>query len=343
MGRSVVRLKDIAEKTGFSANTVSLALRESPRIPEETREKIKKAARELNYLPNEIAKSLVSRQTKTIGLVLTHLTNPLLTHAAQAIELALAEMGYVTMLATSNNELEEEKRVVETFRSRQVDGMLVFPRDLQNLDHIRRLRQAHYPIVVMRGRTEGLDVVGVDDEVGAFRAVQHLIEQGHTRIGLIDTDYENLDFDAPESMPSKVRGYFEALNSAGIQLDPTLFVGLGQGEPDDGALAASRLMGLDLPPTAIFAVTDIVAIGAQKWCLRNGIQVPDDICIVGYDNTPVAPYAHVPLTSVNYDVDLVARNAVRALLELVETPEKLPDPKIQLIAPQLVIRESSSR
>ncbi|WDQ99970.1 LacI family DNA-binding transcriptional regulator [Devosia sp. J2-20] len=110
MGKGTVRLKDIADRTGFSTNTVSLALRDSPRIPAETRELIRQAAASLNYLPNFIAKSLVSRETKTIGLVLTDITNPTLTHTAQAIELALAERGYATLFATSNNKLSEEKR-----------------------------------------------------------------------------------------------------------------------------------------------------------------------------------------------------------------------------------------
>src|SRR6218665_2917229 len=107
MGRPIVRLKDIADRTGFSVNTVSLALRDSPRIPEETRAVIRQAAEALNYLPNHIAKSLVSRETKTMGLVLTSITNPILTQVAQAIELRLAERGYLTLFATSNGEHHE--------------------------------------------------------------------------------------------------------------------------------------------------------------------------------------------------------------------------------------------
>ena len=143
MARSIVRLKDIADKTGFSTNTVSLALRESPRIPEQTRILIRQAANELNYLPNQIAKSLVSRETKTIGLVLTDITNPVLTRVAQAIEIALAERGYGTLFATSNNTLSEEISAVELFRARQVDGMLIYPTSHRRLDHLRPLRRAN--------------------------------------------------------------------------------------------------------------------------------------------------------------------------------------------------------
>src|SRR6478735_10568976 len=141
MARSIVRLKDIADKTGFSTNTVSLALRQSPRIPQQTRDIIQRAASELNYLPNQIAKSLVSRETKTIGLVLTDITNPTLTHTAQAIEKALAERGYGTLFATSNNTLSEEIRAIEMVRARQVDGILIYPTGHRQLDHLRSLRR----------------------------------------------------------------------------------------------------------------------------------------------------------------------------------------------------------
>jgi LacI family transcriptional regulator len=134
MGRPIVRLKDIADRTGFSVNTVSLALRDSPRIPEETRTLIRQAAEALNYLPNHIAKSLVSRETKTVGLVLTSITNPILTRVAQAIELRLAELGYSTLFATSNGDHHEEKKAIEMFRSRQVDGMLIYPRSHRELE-----------------------------------------------------------------------------------------------------------------------------------------------------------------------------------------------------------------
>src|SRR5215217_6746631 len=205
MGRPIVRLKDIADRTGFSVNTVSLALRESPRIPEETRLMIRLAAETLNYLPNHIAKSLVSRETKTIGLVLTSITNPILTHVAQAIELRLAGLGYSTLFATSNNDPAEEKKVIEVFRSRQVDGMLIYPRAHRELDHIRRLREAGYPVVLLVGDADaGVDTVCMDQQRGSWKATRHLIGRGHRRIALIDGGSERGNIE-------KRDGYLQAL------------------------------------------------------------------------------------------------------------------------------------
>ena len=137
MARRPIRLKDIAAVTGVTANTVSLALRGSTRIPEETRERIVAAARKLNYLPNQVAQSLVSRETKTVGLILTSIVNPILTQAARAIERELAARGYSLMLSASENDIAKETEALNVFRSRQVDGMLIYAASHGTLDHIR--------------------------------------------------------------------------------------------------------------------------------------------------------------------------------------------------------------
>jgi LacI family transcriptional regulator len=117
MAKQAARLKDVAEKTGFSVNTVSLALRGSPRIPEETRRQISLVAEKLNYLPNQVAKSLVLKETRSIGLILTEITNPVLTAVAQAVELELSKRGYTTLFATSNNQIDLERTMIETWHS----------------------------------------------------------------------------------------------------------------------------------------------------------------------------------------------------------------------------------
>lgn len=153
MGRTAVRLTDIAEATGFSVNTVSLALRGSPRIPDETRRQISETADRMNYLPNQVAKSLVTKETRSIGLILTELTNPVLTAVAQAVEVELSKRGYTTLLATANNQVELERKMIETFRARRADGILVFPCDHTRIEHIRDLRARNYPVVLLLGMT----------------------------------------------------------------------------------------------------------------------------------------------------------------------------------------------
>lgn len=335
MGRSIVRLKDIADKTGFSTNTVSLALRESPRIPEQTRLLIREAAAALNYLPNQIAKSLVSRETRTIGLVLTDITNPILTRVAQSIELVLAERGYGTLFATSNNALADEIRAVDLFRARQVDGMLIYPTSHRDLDHLRPLRRANHPIVLLVGDPDaGIDAVCMDQRRGAYKAVRHLIDMGHRRIGLLDGSQRlgNLE---------KRDGCLQALGEAGIASDPDLSVDPQGVSVERGYRATETLMQRANRPTAIFCSNDSLALGALRWALQQGLRVPADVAIVGMDNIEFGEYAAVPLTTVNYAAETVTRMAVDRLMRLIAAGGQLPEPRVTQIDPDLLVREST--
>lgn len=335
MGRSIVRLKDIADKTGFSTNTVSLALRDSPRIPEPTRVLIRQAAAELNYLPNQIAKSLVSRETKTIGLVLTDITNPILTRVAQSIELALAERGYGTLFATSNNSLVDEISTVELFRARQVDGMLIYPTSHRKLDHLRPLRHANYPIVLLVGDPDaGIDAVCMDERRGAYKATRHLIDMGHKRIGLFDGAHRH-------GNPEKRDGYLQALSEADIEYDRSLEVDPRGHTVERGYWATETMMEAPRRPTAIFGGNDSLALGALRWALKHNLRVPEDLAIVGMDNIQYAEYAAVPLTTVNYAAETVTRMAVDRLMRLIAAGDHLPVPRVTQIDPDLLVREST--
>jgi LacI family transcriptional regulator len=335
MGRPITRLKDIADRTGFSTNTVSLALRDSPRIPADTRALIHSAARELNYLPNYVAKSLVSRETRTIGLVLTDITNPTLTHTAQAIELALAERGYSTLFATSNNDIAEEKKVLALFQARRVDGMLIYPTNHRRLDHIRPLRRANYPIVLLVGDPDsGLDAVCVDERRGAYKATRHLVDIGHKRVAVIDSGN-------PLGNVEKGDGYRQALAEAGIAFNPELAVDPRGHSVVKGYWAMDTLMAVKNRPTAVFAANDSLAIGALRWCLKHNVAVPGDVAIIGFDNIEFAEHASIPLSSVNYPVEMVTDMAVERLMSLIAAGDSLPPPRVTQIDPEVIVREST--
>ncbi|WFE74775.1 LacI family DNA-binding transcriptional regulator [Roseinatronobacter sp. S2] len=336
-GMTTIRLKDVATRTGFSVNTVSLALRDSPRLAKETREIIRSAARELNYLPNQVAKSLVNRETKTIGLILTDITSPILTATAQSVETALSARGYSTLFATSNNRIEDEMKAIDLFRARQVDGMLVYPRSHTVIDHIQTLRGADYPVVLLvaNGGAE-IDAVGIDERKGSYKAVTHLIDVGHRAIALIDSAN-------PLGNPEKREGYLLALDQAGIAFDPSLVSDPGGHSVARGFWAMDALMSRTNKPTAVFTANDALALGVLRWTKVHGLRVPEDLAIIGFDNIEYAEHATTPISSVNYDVALVTDLAVERLMNLIASPGALPSPQMTLIDPDIVVRQSTAK
>lgn len=332
MGRSKATLKDIAEATGFSANTVSLALRGSARLPEKTRQLILKEAERLNYSPNRIASSLASSATRTIGLVMTDILNPTLTLAAHTIERELAKAGYAVMFAASDANVDNEQRAIQQFRSYQVDGMLVYPADRTNIAHIQRVDDSGTPVLLLVNVPDsGLDIVTIDDEEGAYRAFRHLCHAGHRQFAMLDGGRAlgNLD---------KLNGALRAVRELGLS-DSALAVYEPKGHaPTLGYQMMTDVMQAPDRPTAVFASTDSLAIGVLHWCREHGVSVPNELAVVGYDNTEGAPYSVPPLSTVNYAADEISRIGVERMLQRLGGSADWQGPQTRLINPELVIR-----
>jgi LacI family transcriptional regulator len=331
----VTRLKDIAAKAGFSVNTVSLALRDSPRIPEETRKAIKTIARNLNYTPNEVAKSLVARETRTVGLILTSVTNPVLAQVAHQVERWLAQKGYGTLFASSNNDPDEEQRVIDMFRARRVDGILAYPCNHQDLERFRQLRAGGMPVVMLVDDPEGgVDSVAIDEPAGAEKAVAHLLALGHRRIGLLDAA-------SSKGNIKKKAGYLAALAKAGVTPEADWIIDPREHSLDAGRRALAELLARNTGVTAVFAVNDMLALGAAHHAVTSGLRLPEDLAIVGFDNIDFARLAMIPLTSIQYEVEQLVDGAAARVLELITGSGDLPPPQNVQIDPALMVRAST--
>ncbi|MEP0322141.1 LacI family DNA-binding transcriptional regulator [Bauldia litoralis] len=332
MAKPPVRLKDIAEATGFSANTVSLALRGSPRLPVETRERVLEVAERLNYFPNHVARSLVSGATRTIGLLMTDIMNPTLTLAARTIERELSRAGYGMMFAASDASVESEKRAIGLFLSYRVDGMLIYPASHNAYAHISAVADAGIPVLMLVELPgSGFDTVAIDDRAGAFKAVSHLCKAGHRHIAMLDGGkaHGNLD---------KMKGAQKAIRAARLPKGALSVFEPGGHSLADGSAIMAEVMATDPRPTALFASTDSLAIGALHWCRENGVSVPRDLAVIGYDNTEMAAYGASPLSTVNYAADEISRLGVDRILRRIAQREDAADPETTLIEPDLIIR-----
>ncbi|WP_240535551.1 LacI family DNA-binding transcriptional regulator [Rhizobium freirei] len=327
-------MADIAAKTGYGTNTVSLALRGSTRISQAARDTIIKAAEALDYVPNNTAKALVLKRSNTVGMLVEYLTNPQPTAVATALQREMSDRGYSVLFATSSTP-EQEAAAIEMFRRHMVDGLLIYPVDHTNLSHLHRLRERNFPVVMLVGaRDTGLDAVGVDEFQASYDATTHLIALGHKRIGALGPTKDK---------PLKIEGFRHAHRVHGLPLDERQIyepVGFSMAAGYDGmAILAERDLGL----TALFAASDMFALGAMRWAKVKGVSVPEQLSIVGYDNIEYGEFSNTTLTSVRNDGGTLAKAAVERLIALMETDGPLPPPTLTLLPGELVVRESSSR
>ncbi len=328
-----VSIKDIARAAGVSHSTVSRALADSPLVKEETRERIKQLAQEMGYSPHALARSLVTRRTQTVGVVVTTIADPFVSEIVRGLEETGQNHGYTIILCNSNAEPRRELAAVKALREKRVDGIIVTASRIGDL-YLPLLEDFGVPIVLINNQQTGKYVysIGTDDLRGGQIATEHLLSLGHTRIAYIASP-NNVN-----SSQARMDGYRAALEAAGIAFDPAL-VADGDGRPAAAMRATEHLLSRGIRPTAIFCYNDMTAIGTIRALRKAGIRVPDDISVVGYDDIPIVEYLDPPLTTIRqrkYDMGCMAMDM---LLRLLNGAADVQDVTIE---PTLVLRESTS-
>lgn len=332
--RKQVTRREVAERAGVSVAVVSYVVNNGPRpVSSETQVKVKKAIRELGYYPNELARSLSRKQTATIGLILPNLTNPVFAEIADSLEKVCAAEGYMVMLCGTGRDPDKEKKLAETLRAKQVDGVVVIPSKSPQ-EILKRLQQANIPTVMLEHNLPNTHCVAIDDRYGGRLATQYLLSLGHRRIGLIRRE--------PTSALSTLRfvGYCDALEEVGIPFDPALVIESKAGH-GGGYRSMQQLLALSTPPTAVFTHNDVLAMGAIRAIHDAGLTVPYDISVVGYDDTISASYLNPRLTTVKFSIAEMGRQAAQIVLELVQKQRDLPPQTITLPV-ELVVRDSTA-
>lgn len=325
-------LQDIAERTGFTVNTVSRALKDKSDISVATREHIKAVADEMGYVRNRAASSLRSGRTKTIGVIVGGMSNPYYGITTDAIQNAAAKHGYSILIFCSRDDIETELRMVETALSYQVDGIILFP-CAQSGRTVARLKAVGMPYVLMArhlGREDD-DYVVCDDEAGGYLATRHLIEAGHKRLGFLSS------FDVIYSSESRTHGFYRALDESGIPRENGLVACCNGREETSAQLERWRLIGV----TGIFFFCDEEAWRAISLLQAQGRSIPRDMAIVGFDNIQGILPIPAPLCSVEYSIPDVAESAIETLRRRIHDPELAPQHIVY--PPRMVCRGSCGR
>jgi LacI family transcriptional regulator len=325
---------DVARLAGVSTATVSRALNGTGQVAEAKRAAIDAAVEQLGYRPNTIARSLVTRSTQTIALLLPEITNPFYADLVTGIQQLTLERDYTMLLCTTGFDADQEERYLRLLRAKHVDGALVDGLVLPP-ERIARFVEDGFPIVCLDRDVNSrvVPLVQVDNRMGARLATEHLLALGHTRIAHI--------MGAPLRISEeRLLGYQGALTRAGIAPDSSL-VALGNFTETGGHDAMEELLaaaGADL--TAVFAANDLSAIGAVNAIVASGRSVPGDVSVVGFDDLRLARYTSPPLTTVRQPASEIARRSTELLLGMVEG--RRPGKLHHLFPPELVVRGSTA-
>lgn len=337
MTKRPVTIKDIAKIAKVHDSTVSRALSNDPNISDKTKKRILGIAKELKYQRNDLAKSLRDRKTRIIGLVISDILNPFYTEVTRAIEDQAQAKGYNLMLCNSDYNPRKERNYLSLLMGKQVDGILIFP-VLGKDNNLKLLRESNIPYVLMDTCPQDFhaNYVYTDQKTGAYDAVTYLIERGHKDIVL---------YTGPKGLTSSSiqmeLGYCQALTENNFKIKKKLIYSTVLSEKDhlEGTTRALLEKQKDLKFTAILCISDIFAKSVYECAQQMGIRIPDELSVIGYDDTYICPNLNPPLTSVSQLKYSIGQEAVDVLLKEIKAGQNWQYQTIKF-TPKIVERGS---
>ncbi len=327
-------MRDVAELAGVSVQTVSCVVNETGHISLKTRKKVLRAIDELRYRPDRIARIMRTGQTRLIGLLILDITNPVHSLIASAVESAAYARGYKVVLYNVGMSAERERECLEAAAEGLVDGLiLVNTVDRDQTFQFVQHERLHAVLIDCLSEAE-MPVVSVDNFRAGYLAAEHLIALGHRRIAHLAGS------DTLWIARQRVDGYLQALADHGLDYQRVMVARTGRWDSEAGYQVMSELLADGERPTAIFAASDLMAIGAYRAIAEAGLRVPDDLSVIGFDDIPPAAYTLPPLTTIRQPFESIALTAVSLLLDLFAGNS--PAESQCTLAPELIVRQSTA-
>ncbi len=324
-------IKDVASRAEVSVASVSRVLNDTGPVTPATRERVLEAVKALGYVPHLGARSLITRKTDTVGVILPDLFGEFFSEMIRGLDVAAREKGMHLIVSSSHDNAEEASLAIRSMRGR-VDGLIVMSPHLDAANLAANLAGS-LPVLLMGGAVgdAGRPSIVVDNHGGAAAMTRHLIEQGARRIAHIAGPDGNLEAEA------RLAGYHQALSEAGLK--PVVVEG-------DFTQASGHRAGVELvrqgAPDAVFAANDMMAVGALLALQEAGVRCPEDIAVAGFDDVPIAALVRPGLSTMRINIAETGRQALLRVVALIEAKDGDEAPSCEIVRPELVARESSS-
>jgi LacI family fructose operon transcriptional repressor len=329
---SLPTIQSVAKHAGVSPATVSRVLNNYPFIRDEVRQRVLQAIAELGYEPNRVAQRLRSSSSRSIGIMVTDITNPFISTIMAIIEASFFEKGFTVLMCNTTASIQKELDYLSLMETEEVDGLAIVPTS-EDVPRILELAEGGMPIVVIdrRMKSDHLDVVLADNIAGARSAVEHLIQSGHQRIGHIGGPLRST------SGRERHQGYMQAMQNAGITPSPE-WVRMGDHLYEGGYEHTADLLKTSPELTAVFVENNMMSLGAMNALHDAGVRIPQDMSIIGFDDMPWSKALNPPMTVVAQPTIEIGQTAARLLMERIEQPD-LPS-RTEVLPTSLIIRAS---
>jgi LacI family transcriptional regulator len=330
----VATIRDVAQLAGVSTASVSHVLNDTRAVSDDLRERVRAAMEQLSYRPNAVARSLRLSETLTIGLIVPDVEIPFFARYAHFIEAAASDIDYNVILCNSNWSLDHELRYLDHLAARRVDGLICISLSM-TAEHMAPLLRRNAPVIWLEETRPGheFDAVVIDNFKGAYDATSHLIKLGHRRIGCITGRAKT------QLIIDRVAGYIQALDEHRLAHDEQLRQP-GDYSAPSGYRVANKLLDLPVPPTAIFAFNDMMALGAMRAINERGLRVPADVAVIGFDGIALTEHTYPPLSTVEQPIPEMSERALKMLIERINGTAP-PDSRTIMVEPRLIIRQST--
>jgi len=334
---------EVAKEAGVSIATVSRVVNGEGGVSKTLENRVRRAVKKLHYHPSSVAQSLAKQRSMLVGILVPLLEHPYYSRIASVIERRLFDCGYQALICNTEEDEDRERAYIEMLLRQRVEGIII-DSSARNSKNLTELHENHIPIVLFDRVLSDVQCnqVFCDNSQGGFSGIQHLVESGiqhlvelgHRRIGVIAAP------SYPETLQRRIRGTREAVEFFGIDDDPELLVVGDTQLFDMGYEAGLHLLRLPVPPTAIFALTDVTAIGVMHAAAEMNLRIPDDLSLMGYDDLPFASYTVPQLTTVAQPLDQMGATAVEVLLDQMGKQDQPPVKAV--LTTKLVVRGSTA-